>query len=34
MIQYRDLTGKLTTITGTNVPIGLKPILLENSSAF
>jgi putative Ig domain-containing protein/putative glycosyl hydrolase len=34
MIQYRDLTGKLTSITGTSASIGLKPILLENSSAW
>jgi hypothetical protein len=29
---YRDLTGTETSITGTTVPIGAKPILLETST--
>jgi hypothetical protein len=33
-IQYRDLSGNLTTITASQAPIGLKPILLESSTAF
>jgi len=28
--KYRNLSGKIVTITGTVVPIGAKPILLEN----
>jgi hypothetical protein len=28
--QYRDLAGKKVNITGRTVPIGIKPILLEN----
>jgi hypothetical protein len=27
--QYRDLDGKITPISGTTVPVGAKPILLE-----
>jgi putative glycosyl hydrolase len=34
MIQYRDLSGNLTPITAATLPLGLKPILLENSSAW
>jgi hypothetical protein len=30
--QYVDLTGNVTSVSGTTVPIGAKPILLENSS--
>ena len=30
--KYRDLTGTETNITGTTVPIGAKPILLETGS--
>ena len=29
-VKFRDLTGKATQITGTTVPVGLKPIILEN----
>ncbi len=29
-LHYRDLAGNSTQITGVNVPIGYKPILLEN----
>jgi hypothetical protein len=32
-IQYRDLAGGLHSISGTTVTIGIKPILLENSTA-
>jgi hypothetical protein len=30
--KYRDLTGAETSITGTTVPIGAKPILLETGT--
>jgi len=30
--QYRDLSGNLTTISGSQVPIGPRPILLETGS--
>jgi hypothetical protein len=33
-VQYRDLDGKLTALTSSQIPIGLKPILLETSSAW
>jgi hypothetical protein len=33
-IQHRDLSGNLTTITASQAPIGLKPILLESSTAW
>jgi len=29
-LHYRDLTGKSTAVSGGVVPVGLKPILLEN----
>jgi hypothetical protein len=29
-VKYRDLTGTSHSITGASVPVGLKPILLEN----
>jgi hypothetical protein len=29
-VKYRDLTGKATPISATSVPMGLKPIILEN----
>jgi hypothetical protein len=29
-LSFRDLTGKSTKITGSTVPVGLKPIILEN----
>ena len=29
-VHYRDLNGNTTTITGGTVPVGAKPILLEN----
>ena len=29
-IHYRDLSGRVTKISGSTVPIGYKPILLEN----
>jgi len=29
-VRYRDLAGKVTAVTSTTVPIGYKPILLEN----
>jgi hypothetical protein len=32
--QYRDIAGTLKTITGTQIPVGLKPVLLENKSAW
>jgi hypothetical protein len=32
-VQYRDLAGNLYSISGTTVTIGIKPILLENSTA-
>ncbi len=32
-VQYRDLAGSLHSISGTTVTIGIKPILLENSTA-
>lgn len=28
--QYRDLSGNVTPITGQSVPVGIKPILVEN----
>lgn len=28
--DYRDLSGNMTQITGSTVPVGLKPILVEN----
>jgi hypothetical protein len=31
-IQYRDLTGQVTTIINNTVPVGGRPILLENHS--
>jgi hypothetical protein len=33
-IQYRDLSGTLKTVTGSQIPLGLKPILFENKSAW
>jgi putative Ig domain-containing protein/putative glycosyl hydrolase len=33
-VQYRDISGKLTKGLGTHMSIGLKPILLENQSAW
>jgi len=33
-IQYRDLSGTLKTVTGSQIPVGLKPILFENKSAW
>src|SRR4029077_18391098 len=30
-VKYRDLNAHTTTVIGTTVPIGAKPILLENS---
>lgn len=33
-LQYRDLSGVVTSISGTQVPIGPRPILLETNSAF
>ena len=33
-VQYRDLTGKLISVTNSQIAIGLKPILLETSSAW
>jgi hypothetical protein len=32
--QYRDLSGKVTTISGTHISIGLKPVLLENKNGW
>ena len=32
--QYHDLAGNVTTGLGATVTIGMKPILLENQSAF
>jgi hypothetical protein len=32
--QYRDLDGNLVGLTGTQVPLGLTPILLETHSAW
>jgi hypothetical protein len=32
--QYRDLDGNIVKITDHNISIGIKPILLENMSAF
>ncbi|MGC2365868.1 MAG: cellulase family glycosylhydrolase, partial [Candidatus Sulfotelmatobacter sp.] len=32
-VQYRDLAGNTTAIGGNTVPVGSKPILLENGSA-
>ena len=32
-VQYRDLAGNLTPISGNTVPVGSKPILLENRSS-
>jgi hypothetical protein len=29
-VKYQDLTGASTQISGTTVPVGLKPIILEN----
>ncbi len=29
-VHYRDLNGNTTSITGGTVPVGAKPILLEN----
>jgi hypothetical protein len=29
-VKYRDLTGKSTNVSSTTVPVGLKPIILEN----
>lgn len=29
-VKYRDLTGASTQVSGTTVPVGLKPIILEN----
>jgi hypothetical protein len=31
-VQYRDLTGAVTTINNNTVPVGGKPILLENGN--
>ena len=28
--RFRDIAGKSTQVTGTTVPVGLKPIILEN----
>jgi hypothetical protein len=33
-VQYRDLKGNLTVLSGSQVPISLKPVLLENQSAW
>jgi hypothetical protein len=33
-IQYRTISGNLTAITGAQLPVGIKPILLENKSAW
>ena len=33
-LQYRDISGTLKTVTGSQIPVGLKPILLENKSAW
>ena len=33
-VQYRNISGTLTPITGTQLPVGLKPVLLENKSAW
>ena len=33
-VQYHDLTGAVSPITGGNVTIGTCPILLETKSAF
>lgn len=32
-LQYRDLSGIVTQITGGSVPIGMKPILVENQQS-
>lgn len=32
--QYRDLSGNLVKITGSQIPIGLKPVLVETASAW
>jgi hypothetical protein len=29
-VKYRDLSGNSTTITGTTLPVGMKPIVVEN----
>jgi hypothetical protein len=29
-VRYQDLTGASTSLSGTTVPVGLKPIILEN----
>ena len=31
--QYRDLSGNVTQITGNSVPVGIKPILVENQQS-
>jgi len=33
-VQYRDLTGKLSPVTSSQIPISLKPLLFETSSAW
>lgn len=32
-IQYRDLAGNVNPITGQSVPVGIKPILVENQQS-
>jgi hypothetical protein len=34
LVQYRDLQGNLTPLSGSQVKISLKPILIENQSAW
>ena len=29
-VKFRDLAGNTTQITGTSIPVGLKPIIIEN----
>jgi hypothetical protein len=29
-LQYRDLSGNVNPVSGSSVPIGIKPILVEN----
>jgi len=33
-IQYRDVTGKLSPVTSSQIPISLKPLLFETNSAW